>query len=562
MTELGAAGPTGDIEVGEIDVLVVGGGPVGLAMSADLGSRGLRVLTVDAGDGAVNYPTAESIDARSMEWLRQLGIVQAVERSGFPDDYPRDIAFVTRLAGAELARFRRPGNRERRESTGGLSPEGPAWWPKFWFDIALRERAMELPSVHLRYQWRCVDVAQSERAVSARLVGADGGVREVRARYLVACDGARSTVRRAIGVTMQGTPAEAVWEGAFVQIPDLLDRIDLEPAAQFYALRPRRAIFGSLNGKDLWRVTYPLRESENPTPDEVVSTIRDGIGVPDIPVAVRDARLWSGHTVVASRYRHGRVFLAGDAAHQMWPSGGHGMNTGIGDVHNLGWKLAATLTGDAGVGLLDSYEAERRPVAVRNTARAAANYQADLALPTDAELDEPGPTGDLARERAATQIRATREREWRSLGVQLGYRYEDSPVVVADGSPEPPDEPTVYEPTCRPGHRAPHAYLPDGRSTLDLFGAGFVLLLSTLSPAPSQEWINSFAARGAALTVVDISRSEAADLYPADLVLVRPDGFIAWSGKDTENAANEVAAVVLGLATAQDHAGVSERQPC
>jgi hypothetical protein len=348
---------------------------------------------------------------------------------------------------------------------------------------------------------------------------------------------------------MEGSPAEAIWEGAFAEIPGLLDMIGLEPAVQYYALRPRRAIFGSLDGKELWRVTYPLAAGEEPAPDEVIATIRACAGLPGLAVTLRDARLWAGHTIVAASFRRGRVFLAGDAAHQMWPSGGHGMNTGIGDVHNLGWKLAAVLRGEAGEALLDSYEAERRPVAVRNTSRAATNYQADLALPAGPLLDDPGAAGDAARAEAAAQVAGTREREWRSLGVQLGYRYENSPVIIGDGSAEPPDDPTRYQPACRPGHRAPHLELPGGRSLLDLFGRGFVLLQTT-SAAPAGAWAEAFSARGASLEVADISAVPSGGLYPAELVLVRPDGFVAWTGTAAGNRPGDVAGTVLGLAAA------------
>jgi 2-polyprenyl-6-methoxyphenol hydroxylase-like FAD-dependent oxidoreductase len=555
MTTLREPGPAGDIDIEQPDVLVVGGGPVGLAATAGLGTRGLRVLTVDAGDGAATYPTAESIDTRSMEWLRQLGIADAVRDSGFPDDFPRDIAFVTRLSGYELTRFRRPGNRARLLPTAGLSPEGAVWWPKFWFDTALRDRALQLPNVQLRYRWRCAAVTQTSRGVIAHLVRPDGTTRQVTAPYLVGCDGARSSVRRGLGIRMEGSPAEAVWEGAFAEIPGLLDAIDLPPTVQYYTLRPRRAIFGSLDGKELWRITYPLAAGEEPTPGEVIATIRECAGLPGLAVTLRDTRLWTGHTIVASSFRRGRVFLAGDAAHQMWPSGGHGMNTGIGDVHNLSWKLAAVLRGEAGEGLLDSYEAERKPVAVRNTSRAAFNYQADLALTAGPVLDDPGAAGEAARASVAAQVAATREREWRSLGVQLGYRYENSPAVVPDGTPEPPDNPSRYQPACRAGHRAPHLELPGGRSVLDLFGRGFVLLQATPA-APASAWAAAFRARGAPLELADISAARPGSRYPAELVLVRPDGFVAWAGAAADTRVGEVADTVLGLAAAGQHSAV------
>jgi hypothetical protein len=236
------------------------------------------------------------------------------------------------------------------------------------------------------------------------------------------------------------------------------------------------------------------------------------------------------------------------------------MNTGLGDVRNLGWKLTAVLHGQAGEGLLDSYQAERKPVAVRNTTRAASNYQADLALPAGAILEDPSPAGEEARAEAARQIAGTREREWRSLGVQLGYRYENSPVIVPDGSAEPPDEPTRYDPTCRPGHHAPHVELPGGRSILDLFGGVFVLVQTTVPTASASAWTAAFRARGAPLEVADISGAQVGRLYPAEFVLVRPDGIVAWAGKAASARPSEVADTVLGLAAAGRRSGAGDRR--
>jgi 2-polyprenyl-6-methoxyphenol hydroxylase-like FAD-dependent oxidoreductase len=542
-------GPTGDIEIDRVDVVVVGGGPVGLAMALDLGTRGVRVLVVDASPGIVDYPTAESIDVRTMEWLRQRGLAGAVRHSGFPDTYPRDIAFVTTLSGHELARFPRPDNAHRFAATAGLSPEGSVWWPKFWFDTALRDAVSALPNVTLRYRWRCDSISQTGDDVAVNLVGTDGTQRVVRAQYLVGCDGGRSTVRRQCGIAMEGSAREARWQGALVEIPGLLAAIDLLPAVQYYLLRPRRLILGSLDGDAFWRVTYPLADGEEPTRDEVLDTVLAGIGRTDLAVTIHDTRPWAGHTIVAQSYRSGRVLLAGDSAHQMWPSGGHGMNTGIGDVANLGWKLALAVRGAAGPGLLDSYQAERKPVALRNTARAAHNYAADLALPTEPALDAVGAAGEQAREAAAGEIRRTREAEWRSLGVQLGYRYTESPVILDDATEPPADQPSVYLPVVRPGHRAPHVWLDDGRSTVDLFTDDHVLLRS--DPALAVDgWVEQFAARGSTLRVVDLGRpgvGSGSGYASAGLVLVRPDGVVAWRGLPADAGPADVADVVLGF---------------
>lgn len=541
VTVAGREGAT--IDADEYDVVVVGAGPVGLATAIDLGARGVRVLIVDCGDGSIAYPTAESIDVRTMEWLRQQGLSSEVDSSGFPADYPRDISFVTRLTAHEVARFERPSNAGRLSTTSGASPEGAVWWPKFWFDTALRNRADALPTVTVRYGWRCAGTVEEADGVVALLERTEGCTKRVTASYVVACDGAGSRIRRQRGITMNGAPGEATWQGVFADIPGLLDVSDSRPAVQYYALRPRRAIFGSLNGGNLWRVTYPLRPDERHSTADVVATIRDCIGVADIDVTIIDSRTWSGRTVVASSYRDGRVLLAGDAAHQMWPSGGHGMNTGMGDVHNLCWKLAMVLREQAGEELLDSYELERKPVAERNTRRARANYLADIALPTSADLDEEGDEGDAARARAADAVLRTRAVEWSSLGTQLGYRYTDSPVVIGADTAGTPDDHSTYVPAGVPGCRAPHVEHPDGRSVLDLFGRSFVLLV-TQDRADTDGWTSAFADLGVPLGVARLSVNDVSASYPEPLTLVRPDGFIAWTGCRSGDAGVLTAAVL------------------
>ncbi|GAA4554942.1 FAD-dependent oxidoreductase [Pseudonocardia xishanensis] len=532
-----------EIDADEYDVVVIGAGPVGLATAIDLGTRGARVLVVDRRDGSITYPTAESIDVRTMEWLRQHRLSGEVDRSGFPAEYRRDLAFVTRLTAHEVARFPRPSNADRLSTAPSASPEGGAWWPKFWFDTALRSRAESLPTVTVRYGWRCSQTAEEGDRVFALLEQARGLSKRVVASYVVACDGAESPIRRRLGVAMEGQPGDATWQGVFVDIPDLLEVTSSPPAVQYYALRPRRAIFGSLNGDNLWRVTYPLRSAERHGADEVVATIRDCIGSADIKVNVIDSRTWSGRTAVASTYRVGRVLLAGDAAHQMWPSGGHGMNTGMGDVHNLCWKLDMVLRGQAGPELLDSYDRERRPVAERNTRRAQANYLADIALPTGADLDDEGEEGDAARARAADAVIRTRAVEWSSLGTQLGYRYTESPVVIGADASDAPDDHSIYVPAGVPGCRGPHVVLPDGGSVLDLFGRSFVLLVSS-DGADADDWISAFADSGAPLDVIQLSGTDVSASYPMPLTLVRPDGFIAWAGCRSEDADALTAAVL------------------
>ncbi|MDX3713205.1 FAD-dependent monooxygenase [Streptomyces europaeiscabiei] len=277
---------------------------------------------------------------------------------------------------------------------------------------------------------------------------------------------------------------------------------------------------------DEWRLSVYL--DEEPYPDDAVTWIREAVGAP-IDVEILAAQPWSGHCVVARTSREGRVFLAGDAAHLLWPKGGFGANTRIGDAVDLGWKLAATLQGWGDMALLDSYEQERRPIAVRNVTEASSSWRADAQLVPDPVLDHTDAVGERVRREMGEEIRESRAKEFRCTGVQLGYRYSGSPICVPDGSPEPPDEPDEYIPSTWPGCRAPHVWLPDGSSVLDHFGRGFTLVVSgSADPMPLVE-----AARGCGvpLTVLRLADPAAAELYERPLVLVRPDGHVGWRGR-------------------------------
>jgi 2-polyprenyl-6-methoxyphenol hydroxylase-like FAD-dependent oxidoreductase len=543
MSPASAPGATGDIRDTAYDVVIVGGGPVGAATAVELGRRRLTVLLVDREDGVVRYPTAESIDTASMELLRRWGIADAVRHSGFPANASRDISFVSSMTGYELARFARPANEHRDDTTHGYSPEGGVWWPKFWFDPVLRERAAAETTVALRYRWTCDGFDDGAHGVTVRLSSAEHGHRTVEARYLVACDGAASTVRKAlaIGSLRDSVDVRARWQGAFVRLPGLHHHIPHAPAVQYYLVNPRRMILGSLDGGDLWRVTYPLKDGETPYVDDVRAVVADAVGCGLAAVDVLDAREWSGDAVVAESFRSGHVLLAGDAAHRMWPSGGHGMNTGLGDVANLGWKLEAVLRGWAPDSLLDTYTAERRPHAERMVRRAWHNYRADNAILPDPSLDDPA--ADQARERIGERIVATRQTEWRSLGVQLGMCYSHSPLIVPDGTPEPPADPERYVPTARPGQRAPHVALADGRSVLDLFRGRFTIL--DLAPAADGTALAAaFHQRGIPVEEEWVDAAAARESYQCAIALVRPDGIVAWRGNacpvDSDSVVDQV----------------------
>jgi hypothetical protein len=244
---------------------------------------------------------------------------------------------------------------------------------------------------------------------------------------------------------------------------------------------------------------------------------------------------WVRRELVADRYGTDRVFLAGDAAHLMSPTGGFGMNTGIGDAVDLGWKLEAVHAGWAGGNLLRSYDSERRPVGLRNVAEASRNLRRMLStrerLPGP-EIFSPGRENDAARREYGAWFAAIMRHEWFANGIMLGYRYDDSPLIWPDNTPAPPDVSHPYVQTARPGARAPHVYLADGRSTLDLFGRGFVLLRLGRDAPAGARIERAAAERGVPLSRVWLREPEALAAYQRRLVLVRPDGHVAWRADD------------------------------
>jgi hypothetical protein len=221
------------------------------------------------------------------------------------------------------------------------------------------------------------------------------------------------------------------------------------------------------------------------------------------------------------------VLLAGDAVHQHSPTGALGMNSGVADAVDIGWKLAALLQGWGGRGLIESYDRERRPVGARNVHMATGFFLSmEEFADVGAGLDEDSEQGARARRELHDKLMREVGREFRTIGLQIGYRYDDSPICVPDGTPPPADDPAIYVPSARPGARAPHVWLRDGRSILDLYGRGFVLL--RFGDADTAAIDAAARQRSVPLIIVDLDEPEAASLYERRLVLVRPDGHVAW----------------------------------
>lgn len=512
-------------------VLIVGAGPAGLSLAIELGQRGIACLVIERNDRVGYAPRAKTTNVRTREHLRRWGIADRLRAaSPLGVDYPSNVVFCTRLAGVELARHENamycaPGRNP-------LYSEHAQWIPQYTVEGVLRDHAQSLPGVQIRYCCELLDLSQDADGVRARLRDLSGGAESsVRADYLVGADGARSRVRDLIGTRMLGEYGLSRNRNIVFSAPGL-DRAHRHgPAIMYWQVnRDAPSLIGPMDRGDTWffMPTHVDAARQAGVADERALIAR-ATGI-DLPYQVLSSDEWVASKLLGDRYRKGRVFLAGDACHLHPPFGGYGMNMGIADSVDLGWKLAAVLQGWAGPGLLDSYEAERRPVhqwvmdeAERNHAVLGNQLLAD-------GIEDDGERGQRIRREVGGRIQAAKMREFATLGVVLGYQYEDSPVIAAESGPRPARDFINYVPTSRPGALAPHAWLHDGSSLYDHFGQGYTLLAASASLDDIAAARADARRAGVPLTVIQPAEGAIASLYPARLTLIRPDQHVAWRG--------------------------------
>jgi 2-polyprenyl-6-methoxyphenol hydroxylase-like FAD-dependent oxidoreductase len=519
-----------------VPVLIAGGGPIGLALAADLGRRGVRTLLVEERDDKLAPAKMLEVSVRTMEFCRGLGIADKVRNWGFPHDLPLDSVFVTDLQGYELGRVRTASLGSRQDSD--FSPERGRPCPQTWFDPILQSCARSFPHVMLRYNVRLEGFVQDADGVTASLRDKSAGVETVRAQYLVGCDGFESTVRKLLGIGIKGEPHIDWSMTIYLRIPELPSRYGLTYRYVFVGPEGTWSFLTLVNGKDLWRLQIVDIDERKLNNVDIPALVRRCMGQ-DVPYTVEHKDLWVRKRTVADRFAEDRVFIAGDAAHAHPPNGGLGMNTGLQDAFDLGWKVAAMIDGWGGEGLLESYDAERRPASARAAEVSLQNYRRLISAEQRAEIYSPTQEGEAARRAIGARLVEENEKSWHPVGVHLGYIYHPSPIVVPDGTPQPEDDTFGYQPTAFPGARAPHVWLAPGKSTLDLFGDGFVLLKFAEVPTTAIE--RACKERGVPLRVERIAHAEAAALYGRALVLVRPDGHVAWR----DNAAPEDASALI-----------------
>ena len=550
-------------DAAEVPVLIVGGGPVGLAAAYVLGRHGVASLVCEKRDGINPHPRAHVVNLRTMELFRSWGIDEAVLRESLGPEWTH-ILWKDTLAGEELGRITLATDVAAHAEQ--VSPVLGASCAQDRLQQVLVDALRTQGMADVRYGVEVTHVEQREGGVAATLRSPDGTVEQVAARYGIVADGASGTLSKDLDVEMEGVPEFGRQVNVYFHA-DLTAWTASDPGLLVWLLNSTApGVLVAMDGRRRWTFNFgydPEVESiEDYTPSRCADLVRGALGIPDLEIEVRSVGTWRLASQIARHYRHGDVFLVGDAAHQFPPTGGIGMNTGIGDADNLGWKLAAVLGGWAPESLLDTYDAERRPVAESNARWSVENAMkmAECGLgPTTAsivallESDDPEVA---AAERVRLAEAITRQREhFGSVDQEVGYVY---------GGGERPVAPIHPESSGVVGGRPAHRWIDrSGQqvSTLDLTTTGLTLVAAR----EGQHWLDVFddaagqAPRAAHLVGRDLDTGAEDPFGIGDhgAVLIRPDGHIAWRARpETADAEADLGAALAAALGAADHTHV------
>jgi 2-polyprenyl-6-methoxyphenol hydroxylase-like FAD-dependent oxidoreductase len=518
----------------KVPVLIAGGGPVGLTLSLELARYGVESVVAERHPNTTTHPKMDLTNGRSMELLRRLGLADTLRAVGVPPENSFDISWITSLNGDELHRFPYPSAAEatrirRACNDGSLTLEAPMRVSQIVVEPVLKRAAVAAPHVTVRAPWRLERFVQDADGVSSTLRHVETGEEQlVRSDYLVGCDGGGSTVRSGLGILNEGkTNVASMYMIHFrSEARELLQRFGIT-----WHYQNGSGVLVAQNDWDTWTLHVFLPPGTDASALEPRTLVEQWVGCP-FPFEVLVSNPWSAHYLVAEHYREGRVLLAGDAAHQFMPTGGYGMNSGVADAANLGWKLAALVQGWGGPALLDSYEAERRPVAMMSWATSEEHLKVRFALAElyaqAGELSGSTPEALARRSEAGRRVAALGNAENECWGTEHGYRYDVSPVVCAEAGTAPAFDPLRYTPSTWPGSRLPHVFLADGSAVYDQLGTQFTLLVLDESDTSALE--RAADQRRIPLAVLRIKDANAARIYQRKLILVRPDQHVAWRG--------------------------------
>jgi 2-polyprenyl-6-methoxyphenol hydroxylase-like FAD-dependent oxidoreductase len=531
------------------DVLVVGAGPVGLTLAVDLGQRGVRCMLIEQKRAPEFLPKMERCNARTMEIFRRMGLAEKIRAAGLDRHVPMDVYVALAMNEPPLLRLKYPSVAEATEAIAatndGTMPLEPYQLiSQYTLEPLLKAEADRLPCVDVRYGCEFVSLSQDASVATAIVRQADGSTHEIQAHFIVGCDGGSSAVRKQLGIQLRGEGNILRLHQGLYHCPDLYDLIPIGDGpgkGRHYHIADSQSTFLIMQDSTRHWTLHAVVDS----PQDMAVQFERTVGV-----AIRYEMLyvgeWKQNLLLADRYRAGRVFLAGDAVHLVIPTGGLGMNTGVGDAIDLSWKLAATLRGWGGPKLLDSYEIERRQIGDRNVgaSRYASLGRRKWRSQYRPNIREATVEGQATRDNL-TRIADVEQRKTNEMiGAELGYRYVGSPIVTDEpGGPEHLFR--EYVPTTWPGARLPHVWLEDGTPVQDRIGTGYTLLRLGGSQADASALERSMHDLGAPFETLTVPDDVARDVYGCDLILLRPDMHVVWRG----NAPPEDPAGLARLAT-------------
>jgi len=522
----------------KVDVVVVGGGPVGLALSGDLAWRGHKVLLLDKGDGSIFQPKMDLVGIRTMEFCRRWGIVKDVEESEYDRNYPQDNVYLTSLNGYELGRQKMPSMNE--ELPPKESPQKRERCPQNYFDPILKKFALSHFSNNIYYKTECIGFSQAHNQVNiqAKDLNTDE-IFNIESIFLVGCDGAKSLIRDSLGIQMTGKGLLTYTTNVIFECSEFNSLHNKAPGYRYMFIGPSGTwcTIVAINGKDQWRMSLigNAEEKRVYTEEEIKSLAYKAVGT-TFDMKILSVLPWQRAELVADKYRDQNVFICGDSCHLTSPTGGLGMNTGIGDAVDLSWKLSGYLQGWGGEVLLDSYTFERKPIAERITQFSTGNLEIMKKLPSNEFIYDDSSTGENVREQVGKAMTEGLKREWFSLNMHLGNRYINSPINIYD---EPEDSLKVqsefedainYIPSTRPGARAPHIWLDKDLSTLDLINKKYTLFCFTNITDEIKVICQYANELKIPLSIFYLDSIQTKSIYEWSFVMIRPDGHVAWRG--------------------------------
>ena len=529
----------------DTQVIIVGAGPVGLTLAIDLGRRGVRCILLEQKEAPQFLPKMERCNARTMEIYRRMGLAQKIRAAGFPSDCPMDVFIVTTLTEPPLLHLPYPSVAQAQAEIAACRDASMPLEPyqlisQYTLEPLLKAVAETLPSVDVRYGCEFLSFEQDEAGVRAT-VKTGGTTSVLSGLYLAGCDGGASSVRRQLGIKLQGEANLLQLRQALYRCDDLFERIPIGKGRHYHVADAHNSF---LIVQDSTR-HFTLHATVDS--DEAMKAQFEQVVAMPVQYEMLSCAPWRQNLLLAERYGEGRVFLAGDAVHLVIPTGGLGMNSGVGDACDLSWKLAATLQGWGGPDLLASYEIERRQIGGRNVEASRQASRGRRAWRAAYKPNIRDNTAEGAETRAnLTRIANVEQRKSNEMiGAELGYRYAGSPVIWPEARGAPPDDVMKYVPTSWPGARLPHLWLADGTALHDRIGDGYTLLRLAGAGADAAPLARAFATHGAPFTVLDIAEAHPRDIYGYDLLLLRPDLHVVWRGNRLDEPA-KLAALATG----------------